>query len=158
MMQYLGVKLVEATPMSRGDYNQYRGWVIPKGENPEDPGFLVRYHDGYESWCPREQFEDANRPMDGMTFGHAIEAMRKGKRVARRGWNSNGIRIFLMDEAVGLKRPGYDGENCDIRLQQHIVIDTTGLQTSNPDAPKSVVPWLASQTDMLAEDWQILEA
>lgn len=35
----------------------------------------------------------------------------------------------------------------------YIYIDTTGLQTDNPDAPKDRVPWLASQTDMLAEDW-----
>ena len=38
----------------------------------------------------------------------------------------------------------------------YIYIDTTGLQTDNPMAPKSLVPWLASQTDMLAEDWMVL--
>ena len=38
----------------------------------------------------------------------------------------------------------------------YIYIDTTGLQTTNPDAPRSLVPWLASQTDMLAEDWEEL--
>ena len=35
----------------------------------------------------------------------------------------------------------------------YIYIDTTGLETSNPNAPKDRVPWLASQTDMLSEDW-----
>jgi len=35
----------------------------------------------------------------------------------------------------------------------YIFIDTTGLQTENEAAPKSLVPWLASQTDMLADDW-----
>ena len=88
-----------------------------------------------------------------MNFGQAIEQMKAGQKVAREGWNGKGIFIFLMDEAVGLKRVGHDGENCDVRVQQHIAIDTTGLQTDNPAAPKSVVPWLASQTDMLAEDW-----
>ena len=39
----------------------------------------------------------------------------------------------------------------------YIFIDTTGLQTDNPHAPRSRVPWLASQTDMLAEDWQVVE-
>ena len=38
-----------------------------------------------------------------------------------------------------------------------IYIDTTGLQTDNPDAPKNRVPWFASQTDMLSEDWIIVE-
>jgi hypothetical protein len=38
----------------------------------------------------------------------------------------------------------------------YIFIDTTGLQTTNDLAPKSLVPWLASQTDMLANDWRIV--
>jgi len=91
-----------------------------------------------------------------MNFGDAIKAMKKGAKVARRGWNGKGINIFLIDEAIALKRVGFDGENCDVRLQQHIVIDTTGLVTDNSAAPKSCVPWLASQTDMLAEDWSII--
>ena len=39
----------------------------------------------------------------------------------------------------------------------YIYIDTTGLRSNNLDAPRSCVPWLASQTDMLAEDWEIME-
>lgn len=39
----------------------------------------------------------------------------------------------------------------------YIYIDTTGLRSNNSDAPRSCVPWLASQTDMLAEDWEIAE-
>jgi len=38
----------------------------------------------------------------------------------------------------------------------YIYIDTTGLVSQNVDAPRSLVPWLASQTDMLAEDWTIV--
>jgi hypothetical protein len=41
--------------------------------------------------------------------------------------------------------------------QPYIYIVTTGLVTDNKDAPKGIVPWLASQTDMLAEDWNIVE-
>ena len=39
----------------------------------------------------------------------------------------------------------------------YIYIDTTGLETNNPNAPKDRVPWLASQTDMLSEDWEVCE-
>ena len=42
-------------------------------------------------------------------------------------------------------------------LQKRTDIDTTGLRSNNPDAPRSCVPWPASQTDMLAEDWEIAE-
>ena len=66
--------------------------------------------------------------------------------VRRRGWNGKGIFIKLQvpDEHSKMTSP-------------YIYIDTTGLRSNNPDAPRSCVPWLASQTDMLAEDWEIAE-
>lgn len=59
MQKYIGVKRIEAKPMTRGDYNTYRGWKIPANENPADEGYLVKYRDGYESWSPKEIFEEA---------------------------------------------------------------------------------------------------
>ncbi|MGN0515108.1 MAG: hypothetical protein ACI4GD_12605 [Lachnospiraceae bacterium] len=61
MEQYIGTKIIEAEPMTRGEYNYYRGWVIPENENPKDEGYHVRYSDGYESWSPLKQF-DLNDP------------------------------------------------------------------------------------------------
>ena len=80
-----------------------------------------------------------------MDFGEAIRALKSGSCVARRGWNGKGIFIELQvpDEHSKMSSP-------------YIFIDTTGLQTNNPDAPRSRVPWLASQTDMLAEDWEVI--
>ncbi len=79
------------------------------------------------------------------TFGFALEALKDGEKLARKGWNGKGIFIELQkpDENSKMSSP-------------YIFIDTTGLQTDNVDAPKSRVPWLASQTDMLAKDWEIL--
>lgn len=37
--QYIGTKMIKAKPMNRGDYNKYRGWTIPEGENPADEGY-----------------------------------------------------------------------------------------------------------------------
>jgi len=80
-----------------------------------------------------------------MNFGQAIEALKTGKKVAREGWNGKGIFIELQipDENSKMTHP-------------YIFIDTTGLDTQNTKAPKNRVPWLASQTDMLSEDWQIV--
>jgi len=78
-----------------------------------------------------------------MDFGTAIKAMKNGGKVRRKGWNGKGIFI-------GLCRPCKDSE----MSHPFIFIDTTGLQTDNIYAPKNRVPWLASQTDMLAEDWE----
>lgn len=43
MQKYIGTKQIEARPMTRGDYNIYRGWQIPADENPADEGYLVRH-------------------------------------------------------------------------------------------------------------------
>lgn len=77
-------------------------------------------------------------------FGQALNYLKQGRKVSRRGWNGKGIFIELQtpDENSKMTHP-------------YIYIDTTNLQTDNPDAPKDRVPWLASQTDLLAEDWKI---
>ena len=64
MKTYIGTKKLEAKQMNRGEYNKYRGWTIPENENPDDEGYLVKYSDGYESWSPKKQFEEAYREYD----------------------------------------------------------------------------------------------
>lgn len=66
---YVGTKVIRAIPMDRGDYNIFKGWELPAGENPRDEGYLVMYADGgkpnvpgfsgYISWSPRDVFEKA---------------------------------------------------------------------------------------------------
>lgn len=67
MVAFIGTKSVLATKMSRGEYNEYRGWTIPENEDPAKQGYLVEYvdggkpnderHKGYISWSPRDVFE-----------------------------------------------------------------------------------------------------
>lgn len=59
MNEYIGTKIVNAEPMNLGDYNKYRGWVIPEDEDPEREGYLVKYPDDYVSWSPKEVFEES---------------------------------------------------------------------------------------------------
>ena len=77
-------------------------------------------------------------------FGTAIKALKDGHTVRRQGWNGKGIfiRLQMPDENSKMTAP-------------YIYIDSSGLQTDNEAAPKVLVPWLASQTDMLAEDWEL---
>ena len=82
MIQCIGVKLINAIPMSRAEYNDLRGWVVPSDENPADPGYLVEYmdggkanvpgFDGYVSWSPKEVFDRAYRSADRMTLSDAL--------------------------------------------------------------------------------------
>ena len=81
-----------------------------------------------------------------MNFGLALEELKKGNKVRRKGWNGRGIFIEL-------QRPTETSK----MTHPYIFIDTTGLQTNNKFAPRDLVPWLASQTDMLAEDWELVE-
>lgn len=144
MKTYIGAKIIEAEPAFRVNGKIYpESEPVPKAMNREE-GYKVRYPDGHESWSPKVVFEEAYRPVDRMNFGLAIEAMRKGCKVRRRGWNGKGIHIELQVPDTHSKM-----------TSPYIFIDTTGLQTENPEAPKSRVPWLASQTDMLADDWEI---
>lgn len=72
--RYVGTKHLWAWPMTRGEYNRYRGWKMPDEENPDDAGYLVEYekggepnhpnHIGYISWSPKEVFEDSYAPTD----------------------------------------------------------------------------------------------
>ena len=69
MKTFIGTKLVNATPMNRADYNEYRSWQLPANEEGADEGYLVEYtdggkandsrHDGYISWSPKAQFDAA---------------------------------------------------------------------------------------------------
>lgn len=74
MKEYIGTKRVKAEPMTRGAYNEYRGWECPADEDPLDEGLLVEYidggkanhphHEGYISWSPKDVFERAYTPFD----------------------------------------------------------------------------------------------
>ena len=155
MKQYIGTKVIEARPMNRGEYNEYRGWTIPANENPADEGYLVKYPDGYESWSPKAVFEEAYRETDGMSFGLAIEAAKKGKKISRRGWNGKGMYVIY--------RTGYpEGIPCNKNTADAVGIPEGTLFKVRPYLQMKCVDdtfqmWLASQSDILADDWCIVE-
>ena len=160
MKTYIGTKLVRSEPMNRAEYNEFRGWQLPADENGADDGYLVEYldggkpntstHAGYVSWSPKEQHEAAYRETSGMSFGLAVEAMKKGSKVARAGWNGKGMWLALIEGdmwGIGGTAP------YDVPGGAHIDhAPFIGMRT----ADRKFVPWLASQTDMLADDWAIL--
>lgn len=149
MKKYVGTKMIEAKRMNRGAYNDYRGWKIPANENPSDEGYLVKYPDGYESWSPRKQFEEAYRECENMTFGIALELLKKGFKVAREGWNGKKKYIQLAT-GISYKLPDDKIVNCEhdaIGNKAIAFVGTSGVQMG----------WLASQADMLAEDWKFVD-
>lgn len=164
---HFGTKQILAMAMTRQAYNDYRGWVLPVDENGDDAGYLVEYvdggasnhpdHLGYISWSPADVFNRSYQPNGAMSFGHALVAMEDGKCVARAGWNGKGMWIALQSGSIitaALVRGGAAQcramEGADtINILPHI--DMRAADGS------IVIGWLASQTDMLAKDWQIVE-
>ena len=103
--------------------------------------------------------QDCMIPDDAtFSFGTAVEALKQGARVAREGWNGKGMWLTMVypdDGANVPPRPAYA-----VYAVTGIADDATngclpwiGMKT----ADNKFVPWLASQTDVLAEDWQIVE-
>ena len=161
MKKYIGTKMIEAKPMNRGDYNTYRGWTIPEDENPADEGYLVKYSDGYESWSPKKQFEETYRNCMGMTLGIALELLKKGCKVAREGWNGKGMFIYMQDGSYLYFHKLKD--DVQRKLVNSHCVNSKGEVTICPHIDMKaadgslVIGWLASQTDMLAEDWIVVE-
>ena len=150
MEKYIGTKVIEAVPAVRKGGKVYeKDWPIPKSMEPVEEGYKVRYPDGYESWSPKAVFEEAYRPVNGMNFGLAIEAAKRGMKIKRRGWNGKDQYVEL---ATCISYANTDGEIVNaghqaIGNQAFAFVGTSGVQMG----------WLASQADMLAEDWEIAE-
>lgn len=159
VQKIIGVKLISAIAMNRATYNEYRGWPLPEDENGADDGYLVEYlgsvkpndprHDGYISWTPKDVFDAAYRPCTNMAFGLAIEALKKGQRVARAGWNGKGMWLAMIQRASWHVDPTV---NTTMGAYSLNALPWIGMRTVD----EGFVPWLASQTDMLAEDWVIV--
>lgn len=164
---YIGVKRIKAVPMNRKEYNDHRGWGVPEDENPDDEGFLVEYvdggksnhpaHEGYISWSPREVFIKAYRPVEGMDFGTAIQLLKSGFKVARQGWNGKGMWLALSPGAKGLPAEKFWSPQNRDYAEENGPTDILPCITMKTATGEILMGWLASQTDILADDWVIVE-
>lgn len=149
MQKYIGTKMIQAEPAYLCDGKIYpKTGPYPRSLNLED-GYKVRYADGYESWSPKEVFEEAYRLTDGMSFGLAIEAAKRGERIARKGWNGKNqhVELACCISYVNRDQLIVNVDHKNIGNKALAFVGTSGVQMG----------WLASQADMLADDWCIVE-
>lgn len=143
MQTYIGTKIIQAEPLAKN---------YGPPETHGQPGYKVVYPDGYTSWSPADAFEEAYRPCDAMTFGLAIEALKKGKRVARAGWNGKGMFVYLVPANSYPAQTGaakaHFGDGAMVPYNAYMVIKNVN---------ETVSTWVPSVNDCLAEDWQIVE-
>lgn len=165
MMRCIGSKIINARPMTRLEYSRFRGWELPANENGDDEGFFVEYLDGgkantkefagYVSWSPKDVFERAYRPIHGLTFGMAIELLKLGKKVAREGWNGKGMWLALSPGHQALEAEKFwAGPNREYAEQAGGSVEVLPSITMKTADGKILMGWLASQSDMLADDWR----
>lgn len=156
----IGTKQVLCTTMTRQQYNDYRGWVMPEDET-DDTGYLVEYvdggasnhpnHAGYISWSTSEVFHKAYRGVEyGVSMGDALVLLKEGHKVARKGWNGKGMFLYYVPANT------YSAQT---EIAKEYFGDTVdyGAYIAMRTASGEVVPWLASQTDLLAEDWVLVK-
>lgn len=134
MKKYIGVKIVDGEPC--------QAWKDDQKNKIGDEGYKVKYEDGYISWSPKDTFEKAYRECDTMTFGLAIEALKKGHKVARMGWHGKNMHL--------------EGVKSDLIINPVIFLVKMDLQQADPIYDYQGV-WNCTQADMLAEDWKIIE-
>lgn len=79
-----------------------------------------------------------------MDFSDALYSLRAGHRVRRKGWNGKGMWLLLIQNY----KVGYDPA-----LEDIVLLPWIGMKT----ADGGFVPWLASQTDILSTDWEVIE-
>jgi len=169
MNQYIGTKVINAEPMDRLAYNVFRGWKLPDDENGTDEGYLVEYLDGgepntkeykgYVSWSPKAQFENAYKQnLVEMSFGDAVVYAKMGFKVARKGWNGKGMWISITEGRIlNLAKDDIWTENVkSIAIENGGIVETLPYFSMKTADGKLQIGWLASQSDMLANDWMVL--
>lgn len=90
--------------------------------------------------------------MQELDFSQALHYVKQGFKIQRKGWNGKNMFLFLVPGSqFKVNRPpllGIYPEGTEINYHAHIDMKT---------ADGMIVPWLCSQTDMLATDWQVIQ-
>lgn len=151
---YIGINQVQAMPMTKEDFDRYCNGETPKYEG-ENIGYVLAPNGKYRyaSWSPKLDFEKQYMKYDSLTFGIALELLKQGKRIARESWRWNGKDMYLF-----LLKGGVSGNEvhnqCSFIETDTPILDCICMKTAQDTV---CVGWLASQTDMLSDDWCVVE-
>lgn len=137
MKKYIGTKVIMAEPMTMKKAQKVLGRKIAtlKPVTVEENGYLVEYKNGYKSWSPKDVFEEAYREVGSVNFGGAIDLLKAGLAVRRRGWNGKGM--FIVKQVP----THITGD-----IIPKILIITDGIADF----------WVPSLSDIFAEDWEVV--
>lgn len=175
MENFIGRKLISAKPMTRGEHSKSKGFEKVLNGKPEDEGYQVIYEDGYESWSPKDVFEEAYRTNGCLTIGDIIEfGINRGLMCRRLSWQIDRFifrqvpaeidvlnvvpKMQSLPEAV--KNEFAIRQNVQEALAGDDSVDYGHIryteQIANVDQNNNISNYTPTVSDLLADDWQII--
>lgn len=94
-----------------------------------------------------------------LSFGEALDYLKDGFKVAREGWNGKGMWLILVPGTPNVLLNPMTPYADALPNQTHVeILPHIDMYTVNAHGRRAMLPgWLASQSDMLADDWMIIE-
>jgi hypothetical protein len=176
MKLYTGTKQVMAKKMTKQEYCEYRGWVVPENEDPSEIGMIVEYvegsdsnhpaHKGYISWSPLIPFQMAYKLNGHLTLSDAVEfGLKLGKGIQRQTWKTNKFVFMQVPSDINVENVVPKMQSLPQKVK-HIFLERLGgnsqkfisyhnqLALVYPD--NRITAWNPSTDDILTNDYQIL--
>lgn len=163
MESFIGTKVVRAEAMTQKEFGDKFKPNTGDVTLQNIEGYHVQYDNPnstvYDSWSPKNVFDESYRALNGgLNFGDALFFLKQGKKVARKGWNGKGMWICLGKGNPNLHAGAFWNEHTRLFAEQNggsaEVLPYIIFKTADN---KILMGWLASQTDMLCDDWCIVE-
>lgn len=165
LKKYIGTKVVKARPMNEIDAESI-GYARKNSDHHEyREGYHVQYTnpDGstYDSWSPKDVFENAYREVGTVNFGGAIDLLKAGLAVRRKGWNGKGLFIVkqvpshITREIIPNMQSLPPSAKVILMKRENPHIDYTNqMLIINPDGRAD--SWVPSSSDIFANDWEVV--
>lgn len=160
MEKYIGTKVVKAEPMTMTEAQKVLGREL-KPATLEEDGYLVEYKDGYKSWSPKSVFEEAYREIGSVNFGGAIDLLKAGIAVRRKGWNGKGLFVVKQvpshitgDIIPNMQSLPQSAKNILMSRENPHIDYTNQMLIINPNGRAD--SWVPSVSDVFAEDWEVV--
>jgi len=149
--KYMRKGLSEMRPYVQGEDISHVS--VADVDTPSVGGMIARNPKNHDDqWYVAAEYFADNLTEIIPNFEFALIQLKQGKRVARSGWNGKGMFLFLVQGSTFQVNRAplnqFYEEGTEVNYHAHIDMRT---------ADGTIVPWLASQTDMLAEDWEVVE-
>lgn len=166
MKTYIGITVAQAKPAK-----MVNGFIWPDGMPipVEDPrprlglpceqgsntvvqeGYTFIGDSKYPEFVEKDKFEKRFTPAENISFSYALDALKRGGRIARKGWNGKGMYVFLADNVeFSTEADISEFENSEDGVYtSEMMVLRTAQGTFQPG-------WLATQSDILADDWYVL--